>query len=76
MDPVQTYCYSENLVSREIEPGASGTVARSSDHYTTEAVIFVTSLYKLKRFPPHSDWCDIFEYGYFTEVRTTIQDRK
>jgi hypothetical protein len=28
----------ENLVGPGIEPGTSGSVARNSDHYTTEAV--------------------------------------
>jgi hypothetical protein len=34
---LQTHCLSENLVAPGIEP-TSGSVARSSDHLTTEAV--------------------------------------
>jgi hypothetical protein len=33
-----THYFSENLVASGIEPEMSGTVARNSDHYTTEAV--------------------------------------
>jgi hypothetical protein len=36
--PFQTHCYSENLVAPEIECGTSGSLARKSDYYTTEAV--------------------------------------
>ena len=36
--PFQTHYYSENLVAPGIEPGTSVSVARNSDHYTTEAV--------------------------------------
>jgi hypothetical protein len=36
--PFQTYYFSENLVAPGIEPGTSGSVARNSDHKTTEAV--------------------------------------
>jgi hypothetical protein len=35
---MQTH-YSENLIAPGIEPGTSGSVARNSDHYTTEAVL-------------------------------------
>jgi hypothetical protein len=38
MDLFQTYYFSENLVAPGIELGTSGSVARKSDHYTTEAV--------------------------------------
>jgi hypothetical protein len=34
----QTHCYSENLAAPGIEPGTSGSAARDSDHYITEAV--------------------------------------
>jgi hypothetical protein len=34
----QTYYSSENLVAPVREPRTSGSVARNSDHYTTEAV--------------------------------------
>jgi hypothetical protein len=37
----QTHYFSENLVAPEIEPGTSGSVARNSDHQTTEAVIII-----------------------------------
>jgi hypothetical protein len=30
--PFQTRCFSENVEARGIEPGTSGSVARSSDH--------------------------------------------
>jgi hypothetical protein len=36
--PFQTHYFSENLVAPGIEPGTSGSVARDSDHKTTEAV--------------------------------------
>jgi hypothetical protein len=35
--PFQTYCYSENLVAPEIEPGTSVLAVRNSDYLTTEA---------------------------------------
>jgi hypothetical protein len=38
VDPVQTHYFSENLVVQGIELGTTGSVARNSDHYTTEAV--------------------------------------
>jgi hypothetical protein len=34
----QTHYFSENLVAPGIEPGTYGSVARNSDHKTTEAV--------------------------------------
>jgi hypothetical protein len=34
----QTHYFSENLVAPGIEPGICGSVARNSDHQTTEAV--------------------------------------
>jgi hypothetical protein len=34
----QIHYFSEKLVAPGIEPGTSGSVARNSDHYTTEAV--------------------------------------
>jgi hypothetical protein len=34
--PFQTHYFSENLVAPGIELGTSGSVARNSDHYTTE----------------------------------------
>jgi hypothetical protein len=30
--PLQTHCYSENLVAPEIEPGTSVSATRNSDH--------------------------------------------
>jgi hypothetical protein len=36
--PFQTNYFSENLAAPGIKPGISGSVARNSDHYTTEAV--------------------------------------
>jgi hypothetical protein len=39
--PFQTHYYSENLAAPEIEPGTSGSAARKSDHFTTEAVQFI-----------------------------------
>jgi hypothetical protein len=36
--PFQTHYFSENPVVPGIEPGASESVARNSDHWTTEAV--------------------------------------
>jgi hypothetical protein len=42
--PFQTHCYSENLVAPGIEPGTSGSAARNSDHYTTEAVLLTLTL--------------------------------
>jgi hypothetical protein len=38
--PLQTHCYSENLVVLGIGPGTFGLAARNSDHQTTEAVHF------------------------------------
>jgi hypothetical protein len=41
VDPVPDpllFRFSENLVGPGIEPGTSGSVARNSNHYTTEAV--------------------------------------
>jgi hypothetical protein len=48
--PFQTHCYVENLVAPEIEPGTSRSVAKNSDHQTTEAVLFITlvCIYKEK----------------------------
>jgi hypothetical protein len=37
MTSLQTQYYSENEVTLGVEPGNSGSVARSSDHWTTEA---------------------------------------
>jgi hypothetical protein len=37
--PFQTHYFSENLVVPGIDPGTSGSVARNSDHYITEAVL-------------------------------------
>jgi hypothetical protein len=37
--PFQTHYLSENLVAPGIEPVTSGSVARNSDHYTTETVV-------------------------------------
>jgi hypothetical protein len=39
VDPFQTHYFSETLVALGLEPGISGSVARNSDHETTEAVI-------------------------------------
>jgi hypothetical protein len=36
--PFQTHYFKENVVAPGIEPGTSGSVARNSDHQTTEAV--------------------------------------
>jgi hypothetical protein len=36
--PFQTHYFSEYLIVPGIEPGTSVSVARNSDHYTTEAV--------------------------------------
>jgi hypothetical protein len=36
--PFQTHCFSENLEAPVIEPRTSGSAARNSDLYTTEAV--------------------------------------
>jgi hypothetical protein len=36
--PIQTHCYSENLVVLGIEPGTSRSAARNYDDVTTEAV--------------------------------------
>jgi hypothetical protein len=37
-DRLQTHYFTENLVAPGIEAGTSGTVARNSDHLTTETV--------------------------------------
>jgi hypothetical protein len=39
LTPFQIPYFSENLVGQGIEPGTSGSVARNSDHLTTEAVV-------------------------------------
>jgi hypothetical protein len=44
--PFQTPYLSENLVGPGIEPGPTGSVARNSDHYTTEAVNIFTHISK------------------------------
>jgi hypothetical protein len=36
--PFQTHCFSENPVAPGMKPGISGSVAKNSDHQTTEAV--------------------------------------
>jgi hypothetical protein len=46
MTPFQTHYFSENLVGPGIEPGITGSVARSSDHYITETVPF-TKIFSL-----------------------------
>jgi hypothetical protein len=38
VDPVLDPLLLKNVVGSGIEPGTSGSVARTSDHYTTEAV--------------------------------------
>jgi hypothetical protein len=38
VDPVPDPLFLRNLVAPGIEPGTSGSVAKNSDHYTTEAV--------------------------------------
>jgi hypothetical protein len=38
------------LVAPEIEPGTSGSAARNSDHYTTEAVYYKLSRQSIKKF--------------------------
>jgi hypothetical protein len=43
MDPFQTNYFSENLVAPGIKPSTSGSVARNSDHWTTEAVYLFIS---------------------------------
>jgi hypothetical protein len=43
--PRSRHYFSENLVAPGIEPGISGSVARNSDHYTTEAVHKNTYMY-------------------------------
>jgi hypothetical protein len=42
----QTHCYSENLLATGIEPGTSLLTASNSDHYTSEAVDDLTSLWR------------------------------
>jgi hypothetical protein len=39
--PFQTHYFSENMVAPGIELGTSGSVARNSDHQTTEAVSYL-----------------------------------
>jgi hypothetical protein len=38
LTPFQTHYFSENLVALGIEPETSGSVAKNSDHHTTEVV--------------------------------------
>jgi hypothetical protein len=46
--PFQTHFFLENLIVPGIEPGTSGSVARNSDHYNTEAVIRLHYLWNSK----------------------------
>jgi hypothetical protein len=46
--PFQAHYFSENLVAPEIEPWSSGSVARNSDHWTTEAAYFL--LHNINKF--------------------------
>jgi hypothetical protein len=39
--PFQTHYFSDNLVEPGTEPGTSESVARNSDHKTTEAVFIL-----------------------------------
>jgi hypothetical protein len=49
--PFQTHYLSEILVVPGIEPGTSGSVARNSDHWTTEAVYFLLhNIYKFSSY--------------------------
>jgi hypothetical protein len=43
VDPVETHYFSENLAGSGIEPGTSRSVARNSEHYTTEAVLSIVN---------------------------------
>jgi hypothetical protein len=38
MTPFKTHYFSENLVVPEIETGTPESIARNSEHYTTEVV--------------------------------------
>jgi hypothetical protein len=40
----QTHYFSENLIAPGIEPVTSGSVARNSDHQTTEVVSILASV--------------------------------
>jgi hypothetical protein len=39
--PLQTHCYSENLVEPEIEPETPGSAARNSEHQTIEELSLI-----------------------------------
>jgi hypothetical protein len=41
----KTHYFSENLVAPGIEPGTSGSIARNSDHYITEVVLYILETY-------------------------------
>jgi hypothetical protein len=43
VDSVPDNYFSENLVTPGIEHETSGSVARNSDHYNTEAVIVIAT---------------------------------
>jgi predicted Kef-type K+ transport protein len=50
VDPFQTHYFSENQVALGIEPGIAGSVARNSDHYTTEVVAVKVTMRKIQIF--------------------------
>jgi hypothetical protein len=48
VDPIPDLLLPENLVAPRIEAGTSGSVARNSDHWTTEAVVIYINVKKLQ----------------------------
>jgi hypothetical protein len=53
--PFQTHYFSEKLVAPGIESGTSGSVARNSDHYITEAVftLFIITFMQTAQLTKH-----------------------
>jgi putative aminopeptidase FrvX len=66
--PFQTHYYSENLVAPGIEPGTSVSLARNSDHQTTEAVTDNLTDTKIK--------CNtVIKMSHQIKVRTSIEEK-
>jgi hypothetical protein len=60
--PLLTHYISENVVASGIKPGTSGSVARNSDHYTTEVVTTSTKHFTFGN-PKHKNMYSMARYN-------------
>jgi hypothetical protein len=66
--PVPTHYFSENLVALGIEPGLCGSVARNSDHRTTEAVIHFNNIFT----STSRSSCRSLSFGFYNKITACI----